>query len=129
MVSFTASLLKLWVNGASFKGGYEVSVSFAYVKELVGILRNIPECKDDAVWLLDTHLVWFEGEDYIIFREASEHQRFRNFYNCGEEFVPDLLVQLQQILGNDDDEDEDQMFIDTPSLPKGEYGLSITFLI
>ena len=95
----------------------------------MGILKNISECKDDAVWLLDTYLVWSEGEDYIIFREASEYQRFRHFYNCGKEFVPDLLVQLQQILGNGDDEDEDQIFTDTPSLPKGEYGLSITFLI
>ena len=95
----------------------------------MGILKNIPECKDDAVWLLDTYLVQFEGEDYIIFREASEYWRFNHFYSCGKEFVPDLLLQLQQILGNGDDEDEDQMFIDTPSLPKCEYGLSIIFLI
>jgi len=73
----------------------------------VGILKNIPECKDDAVWLLDTYLVRFEGEDYIIFREVLEHRRFKDFYSRGKEFVPDLLVQLQQILGNGGKEDKD----------------------
>lgn len=113
----------------SFKDGYKFSVPFAYAKELVGILKNIPECKDDAIWLLDTYLVRFEGEDYIIVREESEGRRFGHFYSRGKEFVPDLLVQLEKILGNGDDEDEDQVFIDTPSLLKGEYGLSIIALI
>ena len=113
----------------SFKDEYKFSVPFAYAKALVGILKNIPECKDDAVWLLDTYLARFEGEDYIILREESEYWRLSDFYSRGKEFVPDLLVQLEQILGNGDDEDEDQVFIDTPSLPKGEYGLSIISLI